>query len=57
MIWTFEVIVAIIGSLGAAGIVLWQLGDPSRRIKQIREHNDDTDTIVEDMRQTRKEDD
>lgn len=57
MIWTFEVIVAVIGSLGAAGIVLWQLGDPSRRIKQIQEHNDDTGTIVEDMRQTRKEDD
>ncbi|MGY5779597.1 hypothetical protein [Rhizobium sp. LEGMi135b] len=57
MIWDFEVIVAIIGSLGAAGIVLWQLGDPGRRRKQTQEHNGDTDTIVEDLRQTRKKDD
>ncbi|MDK4715508.1 MULTISPECIES: hypothetical protein [unclassified Rhizobium] len=57
MIWNFEVIVAIIGSLGAAGIVLWQLADPSRRRKETRERKDNTDAIVEEVRQTRNKDD
>ncbi|MDK4705682.1 MULTISPECIES: hypothetical protein [unclassified Rhizobium] len=57
MIWNFEVIVAIIGSLGAAGIVLWQLADASRRRKERGERNDSTDPIVEEVRQTRNKDD
>lgn len=56
MIWNFEVIVAVIGSLGAAGIVLWQLADPGRRRKEMQKHHEDTGAIVEDMRQTRKKD-
>ncbi|TWB58191.1 hypothetical protein FBZ98_102818 [Rhizobium sp. ERR 922] len=57
MIWNLEVIVAIIGSLGAAGIVLWQLADPDRRRKETRERKDNTDAIVEEVRQTRNKDD
>ncbi|MBB3290212.1 MULTISPECIES: hypothetical protein [Rhizobium] len=57
MIWNFEVIVAVIGSLGAAGFVLWQLADPGRRRNETREHNDDTGAIVEEVRQNRNEDD
>ncbi|GES49115.1 hypothetical protein Rhsp01_17330 [Rhizobium sp. NBRC 114257] len=57
MIWNFEVIVAITGSLGAAGIVLWQLADSGRRRKETRESKDNTDAIVEEVRQTRNKDD
>lgn len=57
MIWSFEVIVAIIGSLGAAGIVLWQWADSGRHRKETRARNDNADAIVEEVRQTRNKDD
>lgn len=57
MIWNFEVIVAVIGSLGAAGVVLRQLANSGRRKKGIEQHYDNAETMMEDIRQTGNKDD